>query len=315
MTAPPSLETALSGATDAFIADMVTRHGFGQDELEALLDTARLQPSILKAISVPISSVPWYEYRPRFINPKRIAEGIAFCNQHAVTLSHAHKVTGVPEKIIAGIIGIETLYGTRTGQYRVLDALTTLAFNYPRRADFFKGELENYLLLMREQGPDLINLKGSYAGAIGIPQFMPGSYRQYAVDFDGDGKKDLSQSVADAIGSIGHYLGAHGWTAGQEAVIRARVEGDGYRQVLEAGIKPSLTIAELKKLGIIPLQVVADDQPAALFMLETKAEPEYWLGLNNFYVITRYNRSVYYAMSVLQLADALDTACQPRPQP
>lgn len=315
MAASPDLETSLSGVTDAFIADMVVRHGFDQNELKTLLGSARLQPSILKAISVPVSSVPWHEYRPRFINPKRIAGGEAFCNQHAATLNRAREVTGVPEKIVAGIIGVETLYGTRTGQYRVLDALTTLAFNYPRRADFFKGELENYLLLMREQGSDLINLKGSYAGAIGIPQFMPGSYRQYAVDFDDDGKKDLSHSPTDAIGSVARYLQAHGWVTGQEAVIRVRVEGDGYKQVLEAGIKPSLTVSELKERGITPLQAVTDDQPAALFMLETNTGPEYWLGLGNFYVITRYNRSVYYAMSVLQLADELDMACQPRMKP
>lgn len=315
MATLPDPGASLSGATDSFIADMAVRHGFDQNDLKTLLASARLQPSILKAVSVPASSVPWHEYRPRFVNPKRITGGAAFCNQHAATLSHAREVTGIPEKIIAGIIGVETLYGTRTGQYRVLDALTTLAFNYPRRADFFKGELENYLLLMREQGSDLINLKGSYAGAIGIPQFMPSSYRQYAIDFDGDGKKDLSHSTADAIGSVARYLQAHGWITGQESVIKVHVEGDSYKQVLEAGIKPSLTVSELRKLGITPLQAVADDQPAALFMLETKTEPEYWLGLNNFYVITRYNRSVYYAMSVLQLADELDLSCQTRMKP
>lgn len=295
----------------AFIDEMAEKHAFERDALERLFATAKFQPAIIRAISQPATARPWHEYRPRFINPQRTAGGVAFWNGHAVTLQRARQEYGVPEEIVAAVIGVETVYGAQTGRHRVLDALTTLAFDYPMRAEFFRSELENYLLLAREQGDGVFSLRGSYAGAIGIPQFMPSSYRRYAVDFDGDGKKDLSQNSADAIGSVANYLKFFGWEEGQAVAVRAQVSGEGYREALLAGIKPLLTLAEMKKLGVTPLEEIGDNRQATLFVLENKDGPEYWLGFNNFYVITRYNRSVHYAMSVLQLAAEIRAARNP----
>lgn len=307
----PLMAAQLRPEVDAFIGEMVERHGFEQAELARIFGTAQFQPAIIRAISQPATARPWHEYRPLFVNARRTAGGVAFWNSHAATLEQARKEYGVPEEIVAAVIGVETVYGAQTGKHRVLDALVTLAFDYPRRAEFFRGELEQYLLLAREQGADALNLRGSYAGAIGIPQFMPSSYRRYAIDFDGDGRKELSQSAADAIGSVANYLKVFGWEAGQTVAARARVSGEGYQEALAAGIKPILTLAEMKQLGVTPLVQTTDiagDRLAALFVLESKDGPEYWLGFNNFYVITRYNRSTYYAMSVLQLAEAIRAA-------
>lgn len=293
---------------EAFIGEMVERHGFEQAELESIFGAAQFQPAIIKAISQPATSRPWYEYRPVFINPRRIAGGVAFWNSYATTLERARKEFGIPEEIIAAVIGVETNYGTQTGKHRVLDALTTLAFDYPKRAGFFRGELEHYLLLGRERGADMLNIRGSYAGASGIPQFMPSSYRRYAVDFDGDGKVDLSGSTADAIGSVANYLKSFGWETGKTVAVPALVSGENYREVLFAGSKPLQTVEEMRKLGITSRADVPSDRPATLVELANTAGNEYWLGFNNFFVITRYNRSVHYAMSVLQLAEEIRAA-------
>lgn len=309
-SAPP-MAAPLRSEVTVFIGEMVERHGFEQAELARIFRQAQFQPAIIRAISQPATARPWHEYRPIFVNARRTAGGIAFWNSHAATLQQARKEYGLPEEIVAAVIGVETIYGAQTGKHRVLDALVTLAFDYPRRAEFFRDELEQYLLLTREQGTDALNLRGSYAGAIGIPQFMPSSYRRYAIDFDGDGKKELLHSPADAIGSVANYLKVFGWEAGQAVVARAQISGEGYQEALAAGIKPGLTLAQMRQLGVTP-QVqasgLADDRLAALFVLEGKDGPEYWLGFNNFYVITRYNRSTYYAMSVLQLAEEIRAA-------
>jgi membrane-bound lytic murein transglycosylase B len=237
--------------------------------------------------------------------------GVTFWNNHAEKLERARKEYGLPEEIVTAVIGVETIYGAQTGKYRVLDALVTLAFDYPRRSEFFREELEQYLLLMREQGADVLKLKGSYAGAIGIPQFMPSSYRRYAVDFDGDNRKELLQSPADAIGSVANYLKMFGWEQGQPVAVRAQISSERYQEALAAGIKPSLTLSQMKQFGVTPLVGLSDlggERMAALFVLEGKDGPEYWLGFNNFYVITRYNRSTYYAMSVWQLAEEIHAA-------
>ncbi len=307
----PLMAEPLRPEVNVFIAAMVERHGFEQAGLARIFKTAQFQPAIIRAISQPTTSRPWHEYRPLFVNARRTAGGVAFWNTHAATLQQARKEYGVPEEIVAAVIGVETVYGAQTGKHRVLDALITLAFDYPRRAEFFRDELEQYLLLTREQGTDALQLKGSYAGAIGIPQFMPSSYRRYAIDFDGDGKKELLQSPADAIGSVANYLQVFGWEAGQAVVARAQISGEGYQEALAAGIKPGLTLAQMRQLGVTPLLQttdIPDDRLAALFVLEGKDGPEYWLGFNNFYVITRYNRSTYYAMSVLQLAEEIRAA-------
>ena len=201
------------------------------------------------------------------------------------------------------------MYGRNTGNYRVIDALTTLAFDYPPRAEFFRGELENFLLYARDAGIDTLGLKGSYAGAIGIPQFMPGSYRRYAVDHDGDGRQDLSGSFADAIGSVANFLRAHGWEAGQPVAFAARVQGQNYRKLVDAGIKPTYRYGDLSEFGVSAAAESAADAPCALIELETPGEAsEYLVGLTNFYVLTRYNRSSMYAAAVLELARAVKSA-------
>ncbi len=309
-SAPP-MAAPLRPEVNVFIGEMVERHGFEQAGLARIFRQAQFQPAIIRAISQPATARPWHEYRPLFVNARRTGGGVAFWNSHAATLQQARKEYGVPEEIVAAVIGVETIYGAQTGKHRVLDALVTLAFDYPRRAEFFRDELEQYLLLTREQGTDALQLRGSYAGAIGIPQFMPSSYRRYAIDFDGDGKKELLHSPADAIGSVANYLKVFGWEAGQAVVARAQISGEGYQEALAAGIKPSLTLAQMRQLGVTPqaqASGLADDRLAALFVLEGKDGPEYWLGFNNFYVITRYNRSTYYAMSVLQLAEEIRAA-------
>jgi membrane-bound lytic murein transglycosylase B len=281
---------------------MVQKHRFEEGALRRLFVQARSRPAILQAISAPVTARPWHEFRSRNVDPARIHAGAAFWRTHAATLARASLEYGVPEEIIVATIGVETLYGRNTGSHRVLDALTTLAFQYPPRAELFRAQLEEYLLLARETGLDATRIRGSYAGAIGIPQFLPSSYRRYAVDFNGDGRRDLMGTTADAIGSVANYYKAHGWRSGEGVVVPAGVEGAGVDAVLEAGIRPQLKIAELKRLGVTPATPLEDETEAALFVVETESGPRYWLGLNNFYVITRYNRSINYALAVHELA-------------
>src|SRR5690348_7638405 len=294
-----------------FIDEVSQRHGFPQVELENILRNAQFQPKIIDTISQPATSKPWHEFRPLLVSQKRIAGGVAFWNAHAEMLERARSEYGIPEEIIVAVIGVETFYGAQTGKHRVLDALTTLAFDYPRRAGFFRDELEQYLLLQREKNTDIFATKGSYAGAIGIPQFMPSSYRKYAVDFDNDGKIDLSGSTADAIGSVANYLKSYGWEAGQAVAVPALVNGENYREALFTGNWPAYTIGDVRTLGILPRASVAGNPYATLIELENEGGNEYWLGFNNFYVITRYNRSVNYAMSVLELAQEIRSARSP----
>lgn len=291
---------------DNFITEMVNRHGFSRNELETAFNQVRFQPSVLKLISAPASAISWNEYRGRFVNAQRIKGGVDFWNTHAQDLARASKIYGVPEEIIVAIIGIETSYGATTGNHRVIDALTTLAFDFPRRADFFREELEHYLLLAKEQRFDLFGIKGSYAGAIGVPQFMPGSYRRYAVDFDGDGQIDLANNAADAIGSVANYLKAYGWQSNEPIAIRARATTEALQVFLDAGIEPSYSVAHLRQAGIVPINnAPSDESLAALIELNDQGERQLWLGFRNFYVITRYNRSTFYAMSVFELAKAI----------
>ena len=289
-----------------FARDLEQRHGFSADEL--LQQFAQIRPNerVLQLIRPPVSPLQrsWERYRPRFLTERRINGGVRFWQENRSSLARASALYGVPPEIIVAIIGVETEYGGNTGGFRVLEALATLAFHYPRRAEFFRTELEQFLLLARENGFDPVDMRGSFAGAMGIPQFMPGSQRRYAVDFDGDRKIDLSGSVDDAIGSVGRFLEQHGWEAGQPIAVRARTRGEPDRSLIEAGIQPTLLVADLAQHGI-----TADASPQATVTLVDLVSPgrpaEYWLGYNNFYVITRYNRSSFYAMSVLQLADAI----------
>lgn len=290
----------------AFILEMREKHGFEAEFLQYRF--SRLQPNetVLKAIrppAVPELQRSWERYRARFLNERRISAGIRFWNENATTLKRASALYGVPEEVIVAIIGVETEYGRNTGKFGVMQALATLAFRYPPRAPFFRSELENYLLLARENGFDPLILKGSYAGAMGIPQFMPSSQRRYAVDFDGDGKVDLTRSVEDAIGSVASFLAQHGWEAGGPVAVPATMEGDA-APLVALGIRPERPLGELAAAG---LRAEGDaTRPAAVIdLVSPEQATEYWAGFQNFYVITRYNRSSFYAMSVFQLAEEI----------
>ncbi|MCL2886856.1 MAG: lytic murein transglycosylase B [Betaproteobacteria bacterium] len=309
--APAVATEALPAFTDDpavvdFAGDLELRHGF--DAVDLLGQFARVKPNprVLQLIAPPDSPQQrsWERYRQRFVNERRIANGIRFWQDHPTALVRARVLYGVPEEIIVAIIGVETEYGRNTGGFGVFEALATLAFRYPRRSDYFRGELEQFLLLARENRFDPLAVKGSYAGAIGIPQFMPGSQRRFAIDFDGDGRVDLSRSVDDAIGSVARFLEQHGWQSGQPIAAPARLAEAPEAALIEAGIRPSLTVESLQRQGIA---AVADPQAlAALIDLVSPGKAtEYWLGFENFYVITRYNRSSFYAMSVFQLAEAI----------
>ena len=296
---------------ESFIDEMVNKHDFRRNDLELLFGHAQLLPKVVKAMSAPVASPrPWYQYRPNFLNSRRIDGGVEFWRDNGEALRQAKETYGVPEEVVTAIIGVETRYGAVTGSYRLLDSLSTLAFDYPRRADFFRQELENFLVLSRDEKMDPLSLRGSYAGAMGIPQFMPGSFLRYAVDFDGDGRRNLWGSDADAIGSVANYLQQYGWQTGGPVAVPASVDGTDYQAVLAEGAKPQRTVAELKKRGIAALEPVADNQPAALISLENRDGTEYWLVFNNFYVITRYNHSTHYAMAVFQLSQEITAGHQ-----
>ncbi len=289
-----------------FIDEMVEKHGFNRDELVSMLASAKKLDGVLEAISKPAEKVlTWKEYRPIFVTSKRIKGGNKFLKQHHETLQRAEKEYGVPAEIITAIIGVETYYGRLSGKTQVFDSLVTLGFDYPPRSRFFLSELEQFLLLTREEDVDVKDVRGSYAGAMGMPQFISSSYRHYAVDFDGDGKRDLWGNTEDVIGSVANYFKVHGWKSGGEVVIPARVNG----QIEETRnkLKPHTLISELSREGVYPQAHINNDEKATVITLHGKEGKEYWLGLDNFYVITRYNHSAMYAMAVYQLSQEFDT--------
>jgi len=303
---------AYAGRDDvqAFVDEMVARHGFGKAELDRVFARARHQPSVIRAMTPQVKGArSWQQYRTRFVNPQRIDGGVAFWARHEALLDRAWREYGVPPQIIVAIIGVETEYGRIMGDFRVADALATLAFDYPRRAEFFRGELEQFLLLAREVNGDPFAFRGSFTGAVGLPQFMPGSYRRYAVDFDGDGRRDLRASPADAIGSVANFLVQHGWQAGGPIAVPAAVTTPEARALADGRVETTRTAAELRIAEIDFAAGIDDSQPAVLVELDSvDAESVYWVGFDNFYVITRYNRSSFYAISVLELAQAIHAA-------
>jgi membrane-bound lytic murein transglycosylase B len=303
--APAPATQELSPEVESFIQDMVRKHQFKAAALRRVFAKVEQNSTVINAISTPMTARPWHEFRSRYVDEARINGGVRFWREHAATLARARREYGVPEEIIVATIGAETLYGRNTGGFGVLEALSMLAFHYPPRAELFRSELEQYLLLAREGRFDAAKMKGSYAGAIGIPQFLPSSYRRFAVDFNGDGKRDLVKSTADAIGSVANYYRSHGWRAGETIAVPAEVGPGGARALLEMGVKPQLKISELKRRGVSPAAPVDDDAEAALFVVETESGQLYWLALNNFHVITRYNRSINYALAVTELAREL----------
>lgn len=299
-------ETRFNQKTEVkdFIDFMNKVHGFDKAYLSRLFSVIRPNPTVLCAIrptAVPEQQRSWQRYRERFVNSRRTEGGMRFWHENEVVLQRAEAIYGVPAEFIVAIIGVETEYGRNMGSFKVLEALASLAFYYPPRAEFFRSELEQFMLMARENNFNPLTVKGSYAGAIGIPQFMPGSQRRFAVDFDGDDRINLRHSVSDAIGSVGHFLQQHGWQTGEPIAVPAHVEPG---TSVTFGIKPETTLQELAEQGVIVSG--APQRLAALVDLVTPDVPtEYWAGFENFYVITRYNRSSFYAMSVFQLAEVL----------
>ena len=307
MAAEPRAQPGLRAEYEIFINDIAAKHGLETGALRRLFAQIKPQPSIIRAMNAPSTALPWHAFRKGHVDAVRINGGVKFWHQHAATLARASRDYGVPEEIICATIGIETHYGGYTGNFRILDALATLAFDYPKRAEFFRDELEQFVLMGKEASLDLAGLRGSYAGAMGMPQFMPSSYRKYAVDYDGDGKRDLWRSAADVIGSVANYYKLHEWQPGELITVPARVSATPDTALID-DITPKTTISEFRKLGIQPATSVNDAALAALLPLETENGMQYWFGFKNFYVITRYNRSTNYAMAVYEIAQGIKAA-------
>ncbi len=292
-----------------FIDEMVEEHQFDRAQLSAWLGEAKRQQGILDLISRPAERTKtWKEYRPIFLQPLRINNGVAFWREHADTLARAEQTYGVPPDIIVAIIGVETNYGRNTGSHQVIDALATLAFDYPPRSPFFRKELQNYFFLVREQQLDPLAFKGSYAGAMGYGQFMPSSYRAYAVDFDGDGRIDIWNNITDAIGSVANYFARHGWQRGLPVAGRARFDGDRETVEFNSIQPPSSPVRDWQKRGFTLVTPLEATLPVAALELDGQHGLEYWLSTQNFYVISRYNRSHLYSMAVYQLGQAIREA-------
>lgn len=296
-----------------FMQEMVERHGFTPQEIEQTMAMAQETPRVIELIKPPENPGvrSWQRYRARFIDPTRIRAGLQFWNTHATTLEAAETRYGVPAHIIVGIIGVETIYGRNTGSFNTLSALTTLAFDYPPRAPLFRGELESLFLLARLQGRHPINYKGSFAGALGLPQFLPSSVLRHAVDFDDNGVIELTASPADAIGSVARYLADYGWQKDGRVTLRARLTDTADIAAASTNdLRPAFNAEELAARGVsTATDSLADGETASLIEFVTPGQAsEYWLGLQNFYVITRYNRSSFYAMAVYDLAEAVRLA-------
>jgi len=298
-----------------FITDVSRKHGFEPEPLVTLFAQVESKPAILQAIARPAErTLAWDEYRPKFLVERRISRGAEVYGLKQAELEQAQAASGVPVDILLGIVGVETFYGENVGKHRVIDALSTLAFNYPPRQDFFRKELEQYLVMARDESLDPLVPVGSYAGAMGLPQFMPGSYRRYALDFDGSGRADLFASTDDAIGSVANYLARHDWQRGQPVLLPARLDPDkrdGVLRRLDGGMSERRAIAAWEEDGVATDALPPDlaPEPVGVLMLEESAQDaSHWLACHNFYVITRYNRSRLYATAVWRLAEAIRAA-------
>ena len=297
-------EISNSEALNRFINNMVRQHHFNESELRNLFQSVEIQPAILDAMAKPAEAKPWYQYRDIFMTDARIDGGVQFWRENEAALKAVEQQTGVPAEIIIAIIGVETKYGAHTGKYRVIDALATLGFAYPSRSEFFLKELEGYLLLSREEHLDPLIPMGSYAGAMGLPQFMPSSYRAYAQDFDHDQKRDIWKNSADAIASVANYFVKNQWQRGGSIAFQVSAEGDAYQRALSKGVKPDVTGSQLIGLGVDIPQSLRNDK-LKLLRYPMLDQDQLWVGLHNFYVITRYNHSPLYAMAVYQLSQAI----------
>ena len=286
-----------------FVQRIAAQTSYTEQELVDLFASVEKQEHLFAKLDRPAEKeLQWYQYKGIFLKNRRIDLGVKFWRKHQELLAEVSDKTGVPEEIIVAIIGVETFYGIYRGKDPVFDSLVTLAFDYPRRAKFFTVELEQFLLLAKEQGFDARALRGSYAGAMGMPQFISSSYRNYAVDFDQDGQTNLFDSIPDITASVANYFVKHGWQRNGLVARPLEVTGDSSAESLEPSIKPNYTWAELKQNGLVSQFTIGEETPVALVRLEQKNHPEYWVGFQNFYVITRYNHSELYAMAVYQLA-------------
>ncbi|OQK16175.1 lytic murein transglycosylase [Methyloprofundus sedimenti] len=292
-------------AVDKFINKMVEQHQFDRVELVTLFQSVEIKPKIIAAMTRPAEGMPWYKYRKIFMRDSRIQGGVEFWQANKDSLTIMQQRYGIPEEIIVAIIGVETLYGERTGGHRVIDALATLGFDYPKRSTFFLSELEQFLLLCREEHMNPLEPVGSYAGAMGMPQFMPSSYRNFAADFEGDAKRDIWHNPADAIASVANYFARHHWKAGNDIAFPVTATGDQYQQALTRGLKPDINAAQLKALQVHLPEQINDDELLKLLSFEQENGQDLWVGLENFYVITRYNHSPLYALAVFQLSQAI----------
>jgi membrane-bound lytic murein transglycosylase B len=307
LAAPPAAaldETRAEVA--AFIAEMQARNGFDGSALTTLFSRVESRPAIVEAMSRPAEkTMTWPDYRARFITDRRITRGRDVAREQAAALDQAAASSGVPTAVLLGIVGVETFYGEITGKHRVIDALSTLAFDYPPRSKYFRGELEQFLLMSREEALDPLAPLGSYAGAMGIPQFMPTSFRSFAVDGSGDGRRDLWGNWSDVFSSVGNYLKVHGWRTGEPIVVPAEVDGAELDGLETRKLDLSTTVGELRRRGVRFDTGLSEDAPAVLVELQGNDGPQYRVGFTNFYAITRYNRSAMYASAVADLAEAV----------
>lgn len=291
----------------AFIDAMVAAHSFDRAELENIIGAAVYQPHIIELMTRPAEAKPWFEYRPIFLTDDRIQLGIEFWERNSAVLEQAETRFGVDPAVVVAVIGVETKYGRVLGSHRVIDALMTLAFDYPKRGGEFQGYLEQFLLLVRQEELDALELKGSYAGAMGMGQFMPGSYLEYAVDFDGDGIRNMWSNNSDVIGSVANYLNRHGWKAGGPVADPVRDAAGLQRPISNPGLRPVYPLSQMRDWGYAPVSEFEDDSLlATLISLEGRNGTEHWLGFQNFYAITRYNHSPLYAMAVYQLSREIE---------
>ncbi len=302
----PTAQADISQREDVqnFIDGLVNKHDFNRDKLNKVFADVTLDPKIIERMKRPYEAKPWFQYQPIFVTQTRIKEGVEFYKENIELLKRAEKKYGVPAEIITAIIGVESRYGRHKGDFRVLDSLSTLGFDYPRRSRFFLKELEEFLLLSHEESFISNEIVGSYAGAMGKPQFISSSYRHYAVDFDGDNVRDLMNSTADAIGSVANYLKRHNWQRGQEIAVRTNSLSNSPAKTGKLR-KPKTSIKQWREKGYLTDAKLSDKQSAILISLENKEESEHWLGLQNFYAITRYNHSELYAMAVFQLSEKI----------
>lgn len=286
------------------VQQALVAQGFEPSAVDAWVGQASLKENVLRIMNTPGESKAWFLYRDQFIQPEKIQQGVAFAQAHAAALQRAEDTYGVPRSVILGIIGVETAYGRNKGNFLALDVLSTLSFYYPRRAEFFQQELQALFLYAREQRINPAEVKSSYAGAIGYPQFMPSSIRQYAVDFDGDGQIALRSSPVDAIGSVARYLAAKGWQKGQPVAVQGRYSGSNDAEVIATDLTQPRQAAQLAQLGLTPVGAdMAPDQRVNGIRLMEEQGPAYWLTYPNFQVITTYNKSRLYAMAVWMLGE------------